>query len=85
MNLLKNMVNYKVNMITGNELLKYAGQFNIQLSKAEAEKIAAYLRGKNFDIFDERVRAKLIREVARIAGPKTAKEINKLMIQFTKS
>ncbi|MBM7716279.1 DUF2624 domain-containing protein [Siminovitchia sp. FSL H7-0308] len=83
MNLLKNMVNFKVNMITGNELLKYANQFNIQLSKTEAEKIATYLRGKNFDIFDERIRTKIIREVAKITGPKTAKEINKLMVQFT--
>jgi hypothetical protein len=83
MKMIQNMVNYKINIITGDELLKYGKQFNIALSKAEAEKIAAYLRGKNFDIFDDRTRAKLIREVAKIAGPKTAKELNKLMIQFT--
>lgn len=77
------MVNLKVNMITGEELLKYAKQFNFEVSKDEAEKVAAYLRGKNLDIFDDRTRSQIIREIAKIAGPKTAKELNKLFIQFT--
>lgn len=78
------MVNFKVNMITSEELLKYARQFNFEVSKDEAEKIATYLRGKNLDIFDDRIRSQIIREVAKISGPKTAKELNKLFIQFTK-
>ncbi|MCJ7841865.1 DUF2624 domain-containing protein [Lederbergia sp. NSJ-179] len=84
MKMIKNMVNYKVNLITGEELLKYAKQFNFHVSKEEADKVAAYLRGKNLDIFDDRTRAQIIREVAKISGPKTAKELNKLFIQFTK-
>lgn len=71
-------------MITSEELLKYARQFNFEVSKDEAEKIATYLRGKNLDIFDDRIRSQIIREVAKISGPKTAKELNKLFIQFTK-
>ncbi|WP_374706881.1 DUF2624 domain-containing protein [Bacillus sp. J14TS2] len=81
--LIKNMVNLKVNMITAEELLKYAKQFNFEVSRDEAEKVAAYLRGKNLDIFDDRTRSQIIREIAKIAGPKTAKELNKLFIQFT--
>ncbi|GIN55796.1 DUF2624 domain-containing protein [Lederbergia ruris] len=84
MKMIKNMVNFKVNMITSEELLKYAKQFNFEVSKDEAEKIATYLRGKNLDIFDDRIRSQIIREVAKISGPKTAKELNKLFIQFTK-
>ncbi|GIN73587.1 tRNA methyltransferase [Bacillus sp. J14TS2] len=83
MKLIKNMVNLKVNMITAEELLKYAKQFNFEVSRDEAEKVAAYLRGKNLDIFDDRTRSQIIREIAKIAGPKTAKELNKLFIQFT--
>ncbi len=82
--MIKNMVNFKVNMITGDELLKYAKQFNFQITKDEAEKVAAFLRGKNMDIFDDATRSRIIREVAKISGPKTAKELNKLFIQFTK-
>jgi len=84
MKLIKNMVNLKINAITADELMKYASQFQIKLSKNQAEKIAAYLRGKNFDIFDDHVRSRIIREVAKIAGPRTAKEINQLFIQLSK-
>lgn len=83
MKMIKNMVNYKINAITPEELLKYAGQFQISLSKQEAEKIAKYLSGKNIDVFDDRDRSQLIREVAKIAGPETAKKLNKLFLQFT--
>lgn len=84
MKLIKNMVNYKLNMITADDLMKYSGEFNIQLTRRQAEKIASYLRGKNFDLFDDNVRTKIIREIAKITGPKTAKDINQLFIQFTK-
>ena len=83
MKMIKNMVNFKINVITAEELLKYAGQFNISITKSEAEKMAKYLRGKNFDIFDDRDRSKIIREVAKIAGRDKAMELNKLFIQFT--
>lgn len=73
----------KVNMITCGELLKYAKQFNFSVTQNEADKIADYLQGKNFDIFDDQTRSQIIREVAKISGPKTAKELNKLFIQFT--
>ncbi|MBS4194700.1 DUF2624 domain-containing protein [Lederbergia citri] len=84
MKLIQNMINMKINVITSEELLKYAKQYNINVSKAQAEKIAAFLRGKNFDIFNDRTRSQIIREVAKISGPNTAKEINKLFIQFTR-
>ncbi|MBW8348129.1 DUF2624 domain-containing protein [Bacillus sp. IITD106] len=84
MKFIQNMINMKINVITSEELLKYARQYNINVSKAQAEKIAAFLRGKNFDIFNDRTRSQIIREVAKIAGPTTAKEINKLFIQFTR-
>lgn len=71
-------------MITGDELLKYAKQFNVRLSKTDADKIAAHLRGKHLNIFDDRQRTQLIKEVAKITGPETAKEINRIFVQFTK-
>ncbi|MBS4176317.1 DUF2624 domain-containing protein [Lederbergia citrea] len=84
MNLIKNMVNYKINVITTDELLKYARDFHIQVTRPQAEKIVAYLRGKNLDIFNDQVRTQIIREVAKIAGPDTAKDLNKLFLQLTK-
>jgi hypothetical protein len=81
----ENIINHKINTITGEELLKYANQFNINVNRQQANKVAQYLQGKNVNIFDARQRATLIKEIAKIAGPETAREVNKLFVQFTKN
>ncbi|KML37892.1 DUF2624 domain-containing protein [Cytobacillus firmus] len=80
----ENIINHKLSNITADELLKYGEQFNIQITKAQAQKIADHLRGKQVNIFDDRERTKIIKEIARIAGPETAREVNRLFLQFTK-
>ena len=47
MKFLENIINMKINGITGKELVKYGKQFNIDVSLDQAELIAKYLRGKN--------------------------------------
>ena len=84
MKIFENIINHKVSTITSDELLKYADQFNIAISKQHADKIAAYLRGKQVNIFDDNERTKLIKAIAKIAGPDTAREVNRLFLQFTK-
>ncbi|MGZ4159394.1 MAG: DUF2624 domain-containing protein [Neobacillus sp.] len=85
MKIFENIINHKINTITADELLKYAQQFNISLNRLQANKIAGYLRGKNVNIFDDSQRAALVKEIAKSAGPETAREVNKLFMQFTKS
>lgn len=80
----ENIINHKINTITGTELIKYANQFNIKVNRQQANKVAEYLRGKNVNIFDVSQRAALVKEIAKIAGPETAREVNKLFLQFTK-
>jgi hypothetical protein len=80
----ENIINHKVNTITTDELLKYANQFSISVSRADAKKIAEYLRGRQVNIFDQKQRIILIKEIAKVTGPETAKEVNKLFTQFTK-
>lgn len=84
MNIFENIINHKISNISASELLKYADQFNITVNRDQAKKIADYLRGKQVNIFDHRQRTALIKEIAKVAGPETAKEVNKLFIQFTK-
>jgi ribosomal protein L12E/L44/L45/RPP1/RPP2 len=81
----ENIINHKINTITAEELLKYANQFNISVNRTQAKKIAEYLRGKNINIFDDRERAALVKEIAKAAGPETAREVNKLFMQLTKA
>jgi len=80
----ENIINHKISTITAEELLKYGGQFQISITKDQAKKIAAYLRGKQVNIFNDEERKQLIREIAKVAGAETAKEVNRLFIQFTK-
>lgn len=84
MKIFENIINHKINTITGTELIKYANQFNIKVNRQQANKVAEYLRGKNVNIFDVSQRAALVKEIAKIAGPETAREVNKLFLQFTK-
>jgi hypothetical protein len=80
----ENIINHKISNITADELLKYAHQFQISVSKPQAQKIAEYLRGKKVNIFIDSERTALIKEIARITNPETAREVNKLFIKFTK-
>jgi hypothetical protein len=80
----QSIINHKINTITGEELLKYAKQFNISVNRQQANKIAEYLRGKNVNIFDDKQRTVLIKEIAKTVGPETAREVNKLFMSFSK-
>ncbi|GLB58223.1 DUF2624 domain-containing protein [Cytobacillus sp. NCCP-133] len=84
MKIFENIINHKLSNITADELLKYGEQFNINITKPQALKIADYLRGKQINIFNDRERTKVIKEIAKIAGPETAREVNRLFLQFTK-
>ncbi|WP_053367160.1 DUF2624 domain-containing protein [Bacillus sp. FJAT-27245] len=83
MKIFENIINHKINTITTDELLNYAAQFEISINRSQATKIAAYLRGRHVNIFDSSQRATIIKEVAKISGPDTAREVNKLFLKFT--
>lgn len=82
MKIFENIINHKINTITGDELLKYGNQFQVSITKAQANQIAAYLRGKKVNIFNESERAKLIKEIANITSPGIAKEVNRILLSF---
>lgn len=82
MKLLQNVINHKINNITNEELLKYANQYNISLTSQQATSIVASVKGKNINIFDDKRRSKLVKDLARIIGPSKAKEINQLFLQL---
>jgi hypothetical protein len=84
MKIFENIINHKINTISTDELLKYAQQFNIKVKREHARKVAEYLRGRQINIFNPQERVTVIKEIGKIAGPETAKEVNKLFTQFTK-
>ncbi|WP_071460147.1 DUF2624 domain-containing protein [Bacillus massilinigeriensis] len=84
MKIFETIINHKINTITADELLKYASQFDVKITKLQANKLAEYLRGKEVNIFDDQERSALVKQIALVAGPSTAKEVNKLFLQFAK-
>ncbi|PKG21932.1 DUF2624 domain-containing protein [Niallia nealsonii] len=83
MKIFENIINHKVSNITAPELLKYSKQFKIALTNDEAEKLANYLYGKKINIFNPSERAQLVKDMAKITSPATAKEVNQLFNLFT--
>lgn len=84
MKFLENIINMKINGISGKELIKYGKQFNIDVTQEQADQVAQFLRGKNINIFSDEDRIKVIKEIAKICGPETAKKVNQLFIMLTK-
>lgn len=83
MTIFQNIINHKISTITADELLKYSKQFKISVNRTQATQIAGYLKGKQVNIFDDSQRVQLIKEIAKVAGPDTAREVNKLFLQLT--
>jgi Protein of unknown function (DUF2624) len=84
MSIFQNIINHKLNTMTADELLQYADQYQISLSRKEASQIANYVKGKKVNIFNDEERSQLIRELAKITNIHTAKEVNRLLSSFTK-
>jgi Protein of unknown function (DUF2624) len=84
MSIFQNIINHKLNTMTADELLQYADQYQISLSRNEATRIANYIKGKKVNIFNDGERSQLIRELAKITNIHTAKEVNRLLSSFTK-
>lgn len=84
MRIFANIINHKINTITTEELLRYANIFKISITESQAVQISKYLRGRQVNIFDDRERAALIKEIARTTGVETAKEVNRLLVELMK-
>ncbi|MCE4047028.1 MULTISPECIES: DUF2624 domain-containing protein [Bacillaceae] len=82
MKIFENIINHKIHTITATELLKYSKQFKIPINDGEAETLAKHLNSKKINIFNPNERAQLIRELATITSPATAKEVNNLFNLF---
>lgn len=85
MKIFENIINHKIGTITGKELFRYAKQFKIKVTEAEADQVATYLRKQRVNIFNNRERTALVKEIAKISGMKTAREVNQLFLLFTNS
>lgn len=70
--------------MTGKDLYSYAKQFQIEVTPNDAELVANFLRGKNFDIFHPEQKEIILHEISSITSIPIAKQVEKLFNSLTK-
>lgn len=70
--------------MTGKDLYSYAKQFQIKVTPNDAELVANFLRGKNFDIFQPEQKELIVHEIGKITSIPIAKQVEKLFTSMTK-
>ncbi|HDR7792011.1 TPA: DUF2624 domain-containing protein [Bacillus luti] len=84
MNLIKKIVNKKLNHISTKELLKYSEEYEVPITAAQADQIVLLIKGKNINIYDNNERLELLKEIAKVTSPTTAQQVNTLFQQLLK-
>ncbi|MGM9987153.1 MAG: DUF2624 domain-containing protein [Bacillaceae bacterium] len=79
---MKSMVNKKINNITVEELLQYSAEYEVAINHEQAVKIVALIRSVKVDIYNDAQRLDLLKRVAQITSPATAKQLNELFQKF---
>ncbi|TDQ41717.1 DUF2624 family protein [Aureibacillus halotolerans] len=82
----KKIVNQKLRRISPKELLKYAKNYQINLTEPQAEKIATIFHQQpNLDVYDVQQRSKLLKTISERVGPSTAAQLEQLFVKLTSS
>ena len=84
MNLIKQIVNKKLNHISTKELLKYSKEYDVPITTAQADQIVGLMKGKNINIYDNDERLALLKQIAQVTSPATAQQVNTLFQQLLK-
>ncbi|MFY4776380.1 DUF2624 domain-containing protein [Metabacillus sp. RGM 3146] len=80
--LFQKIINQKLNNINEAELLQLAKQNSLSLNQKQASQIVSLIQGRNINVFNEQERKDLLKKIAIITSPETAKEVNQLLQQF---
>lgn len=83
MKLFESIINLKINRITSDELLQFANQHRVSLSKKEADDISSLLRGKSVNIFNAAERKTLLAKISQMTSPSKAKQIETMFHNLT--
>jgi hypothetical protein len=85
MNVFQQLVNKKIKSVTEKDLMNYGKNYHLSLTNDQAKKVIALLKTKqNLNIFNEKERKQLLREIAKATNLTIARQLNKLFTTFTK-
>ncbi|MCI1856550.1 MAG: DUF2624 domain-containing protein [Sporolactobacillus sp.] len=84
--MIRSVINQKINQVEGEELYRQALRLAIPVSRAQADRIAARVRGKSIDIFQPDDQVTIRQILTDELGPKMARELerrfNELISKF---
>jgi len=80
--IIQQLVNTRINQVTGSELYQYAKQYGVSVKPEQAEAIAKRVRGKNINIFDDGERKKALTILSQELGPELTSKLNQLFEQL---
>ncbi|MCY7792179.1 DUF2624 domain-containing protein [Bacillus haynesii] len=80
--LFQKIVLQRLNQVTADEVLKYAKQYGIHVTKTQALEVEKLVKGKNINIFNEEERNKLLKQVEAVASKEAVQLLNKLFAQY---
>lgn len=80
--LFQKIVLQRLNQVTADEVLKYAKQYGIQVTRKQALKVEKLVKGKNINIFNEEERNKLLKQVEAVTSKEAVQLLNQLFAQY---
>lgn len=83
MKFMKGIINKKINNITLEELLKYSAEYQVPITPEQGVKIIQILKGYKIDIYNDTQRVEILKKVAQVTNPATAKKLNELFQNLT--
>lgn len=84
MNIYQQIINQKLRSITPEELLMYARQYNIPVTREQAKNVIVLMKSKkSINIFNPEEKKQLLKEIAGATSPQIARQLNSLFIKFT--
>ncbi|MDA7026921.1 DUF2624 domain-containing protein [Bacillus sp. CLL-7-23] len=83
--LFQKIVLQRLNQVTADEVLKYAEKYGIHVTKKQALEVEKLVNGKNINIFNEKERIKLLRQVEAVTSKEAVQLLNQLFEQYVSS
>ncbi|GAE30699.1 DUF2624 domain-containing protein [Halalkalibacter hemicellulosilyticus] len=80
--IMQQLVNQKVNSITSPELVQLAKQYNVALSKSQADKVISILRSEHINVADQAQLERLLHRLQTEVDPYVTSVIQQLLKQF---
>ncbi|RBW70527.1 DUF2624 family protein [Bacillus taeanensis] len=80
--IVQQMVNYKLNHLTIDELLELSKKYNVTITRVQAQKVIQILQREKVDIANLKQRQRILTTIGKETNPRLMKQIDMLLTQL---